>query len=374
MTIERAVWIFGFFALCIGPAAAAQKAALPPSPTLTVQTNLVEVPALVRTRAGAVVFAMDADDFLLTDNGVVQKVTVDSESGSEPLALAIVVETGGAGARHLHSYGRLAEAIENLTPNIEHRMAVISFDSKPELLQAFTPETSKAAYQLANLQPGDNEAAILDAVAFAIAQLREQPSRFRRAILLLSETVDQSSTTSLGDALRLIGTTNTAVYSFGFSSGRDAVKHENSKFNRLTEPGPAHGCFSRNGADAEYSGHYGKQVLDCISDLAPPLRFGTMAYLAAHEGLRRNTSQSIAELTGGMYRPFKNGKELEQDLSVLAKDLPNYYILSFRPTELTPGPHALRLAMKDRPDVNVIYRTGYWLDSGDSASSKTPGR
>jgi len=198
-------------------------------------------------------------------------------------------------------------------------------------------------------------------VAFAIGQLREQPSRFRRAILLLSETVDQNSSISLGDTLRLIGTTNTAVYSFGFSTARDAAKHENSKFNRPSEPGPAHGCFSRDGADAEYSGHYGKQVLDCISDLAPPLRFGTMAYLAAHEGLRHNTSQSIAELTGGMFRHFENRKQLEAALSLLAKDMPNYYILSFRPTELTPGPHALRVAMKDRPNLTVFYRTGYWL-------------
>jgi len=373
MRIPRAVWGVAMFALCFGPEVRAQADATQ-APTLTVQTNLVEIPALVRTKNGAVVFAMGPNDFLLTDNGVAQKVTVDSESGSQPLAMAIVVETGGAGARHLHDYGRLAAQLENLTTNIEHRMAVISFDSKPELLQPFTEHASASAYQLANLQAGDNGAAILDALAFAIGQLREEPPRFRRAILLLSETVDQSSTTSLGDALRLIGTTNTAVYTFGFSSARDAVKHENSKFDRPTEPGPAHGCFSRNGADEEYAGHYGKQVLDCISDLAPPLRFGTMAYLAAHEGLRHNTSQSIAQLTGGMYRPFKNGKDLEADLSLLAKDLPNYYILSFRPSELTPGPHALSLEMKDRPNLSLIYRTGYWLDRDATVGSGPPGK
>ena len=371
MKIEGAFCAGWAFALCFGSAARAQGVPAPP-PTLTVQTNLVEVPALVRTRAGAVVFAMNDDDFLLTDNGVAQKVSVDSESGSQPLALAIVVETGGSGSRHLRDYGRLAAQLENLTNNIDHLVAVISFDSKPEVVQPFTHETSKAAYELANLQAGDNEAAILDAVTFAIAQLREQPPRFRRAILLLSETVDQSSETSLRDALRLIGSTNTAIYTFAFSSTRDAVKHETSKFNRPTEPGPAHGCFSHDGSDEEYSGHYGKQVLDCISELAPPLRFGTMAYLAAHEGLRRNTSQSIAELTGGMFHEFKNGKDLEADLSLLAKDLPNYYVLSFRPSELTPGPHALRLQMKDRPDLSVIYRTGYWLTSGETSGASIP--
>ena len=345
----------------VGPVAIAQETPAP-GPALTVQTNLVEVPALVRTKAGAIVFAMDADDFVLTDNGVPQKVTVDSESGSQPLALAIVVETGGAGSRHLREYTKLGPVLDALTQNVEHRVAVVAFDSKPELLLPFTQQTSQASYQLANLQPGDNDAAILDAVAFAIERLREQPTRFRRAILLLSETVDQSSSTSIADALRLIGATNTAVYSFGFSSTRDAAKHESSKFNRPNEPGPDHGCFSKEGADAEYSGHYGKQVLDCISDLAPPLRFGTMAYLAAHEGLRHNTAQSIAELTGGMFRSFSSWQDLDKSLNLLARDMPNYYVLSFQPTVLTPGPHALHLAMKDRPNLSVFYRTAYWLD------------
>lgn len=343
-----------------------------PAPSLKVQTSLVEVPALVRTKAGRVVFALDADAFSLTDNGVPQKVTVDTESGSQPLALAIVVETGGAGARHLRDYTRLGPILETLTENVEHRVAVVSFDSQPGLQLPFTQQTSQAAFRLANLQPGDNEAAILDAVAFAIKQLQQQPTRFRRAILLLSETVDRSSTTSLADAMRLIGTTNTAVYSFAFSSARDAVHRENSKFNRPYEPGPTHGCFSREGVDEEYSGHYGKQVLDCISDLAPPLRFGTMAYLAAHDGLRHNTSHSIAELTGGMFRSFSDRQDLERDMEVLTRQMPNYYMLSFRPAVLTPGQHALHLAMKDRPNLSVFYRTGYWLDQENQPPAAAP--
>ena len=59
------------------------------------------VPVLVTTKAGKVVFELTADDFLVTDNGVPQHVALDPETDSQPLALAIVVETGGAGAHHL---------------------------------------------------------------------------------------------------------------------------------------------------------------------------------------------------------------------------------------------------------------------------------
>jgi hypothetical protein len=68
---------------------------------------------------------------------------------------------------------------------------------------------------------------------------------------------------------------------------------------RSGEQGPAHGCFSRDGADAEYEGHYSKQVRDCISQLAPPLRLATMALLVARNALRTNTAEAIAQLTGG---------------------------------------------------------------------------
>src|SRR5204863_9866404 len=44
----------------------------------------------------------------LTDNGVQQTLTLEKDTDSEPLALAVVVETGGAGVNHLSDYQGLA--------------------------------------------------------------------------------------------------------------------------------------------------------------------------------------------------------------------------------------------------------------------------
>jgi VWFA-related protein len=331
-------------------------------PTLTVRSTLVQAPVLVKTKAGQVVFRLTADDFLLTDDGVPQKLTLDQDTDSQPLALAIVVETGGAGARHLEDYRQLDAILDALIGGVEHRLAVIGFDSTPHLLGPFTPKTADASRQLAGLHEGDTGGAILDGVAFAIAQLRAQPARYRRAILLLSETIDQGSKTTLGEALRLISDTNTTMYSFGFSSTGSAVSHEASKF-KSDEPGPAHGCFSRDGADAEYEGHYSKQVLDCISQLAPPLRLVTMTFLAARNALRSNTAESIAQLTGGEFFHFHDAKDLKAGLISVSNDVPNYYVLNFRPTSLRPGLHVLRLQVKDRPQLVLKARSEYWIDS-----------
>ena len=341
-------------------------------PTLTVQSTLVLAPVLAKTRGGRVIFRLTADDFRLTDNGVPQDLTLVQDTDSQPLALAIVVETGGAGTRHLADYGHLGAIIEALVGGVEHRVAVVGFDSAPHLLMPFAPDLDAASGQLANLREGDAGGAILDGLVLAVEQLRAQPARYRRAVLLLSETIDHGSKATLADALRLISNTNTTMYSFAFSSTTATVSHEASKFGQVSvegmaskpaEPGPAHGCFSREGADAEYQGHYSKQVLDCISQLAPPLRLATMAFLTAHNALRTNTAEAVAKLTGGEFFHFHEAKDLKRGLIAVSNDVPNYYILSFRPTSLTPGIHALHVEIRNRRDAVLRSRSEYWIES-----------
>jgi VWFA-related protein len=362
-TMRLASILTVLLALTAAVVCAQQSESAPPA--LTVRSTLVMVPVLATTKTGKVVFELTADDFLVTDNGVPQKVAIDPDTDSQPLALAIVVETGGAGAQHLGDYRELDPILDAFIGSVEHRVALIGFDSTPHLVMPFTSKTATVAQQLSSLSEGDQGSAILDSVAFAVAQLQTQPSNYRRAILLLSETIDHGSKTTLNEALRLISNTNTAMYTFAFSSTRAAASHEASKFNNDT-PGPAHGCFSRQGADPEYEGHYSKQVLDCISQLAPPVRLATMAFLTARSSLRNKTAESIAELAGGEFFRFHNAKDLRANLIAVSNDVPNYYVLSFRPTSATPGLHALRVETRDRPQLLLKARREYWIDD-DSA-------
>jgi len=321
---------------------------------------------LVKTKGGQVVFELTADDFVVTDDGVAQQVRIEEDTDGRPLALAVVVETGGAGARHLADYAALDAVLDALIGNVEHRVMLIGFDSAPHLLTAATESTEDVSRRLSRLNAGDEGAAILDGVAKAVEELKAQPPRFRRAILLLSETRDQGSTTTLNEALKLISDANITMYSFGFSSTGAAVGHEASKFNQ-SQPGPAHGCFSRDGADAEYDGHYSKQVLDCISQLAPPLRLATMSFLAARSALHRKTAEAVAQLAGGEFFHFRNARDLKAGLIALSNDLPNYYLLSFRPSAPTAGLHALHVEMrhaevKDWRSAVLSARREYWID------------
>jgi VWFA-related protein len=181
-------------------------------------TTLVLVPALVRTKSGEPVYSLTADNFLLTDDDVPQKLSLEQDTDSEPLALVVAVEIGGAGARHLDDYRDLGTTIEALVGNVPHRVALVGFDSEPRLLEDFTPNTDAIAAGLHDLDSGDSGAAILDGLKFSVDKLQKQPPEYRRAVLLISETVDHGSHIPLEDAVRAVSDTNTVIYSFAFSS------------------------------------------------------------------------------------------------------------------------------------------------------------
>lgn len=332
--------------------------------TLTSRSTLVLVPALVKTRSGELVYALTVKDFTLTDDGVPQTLRLEEDSGSEPLALVIAVEIGAGGTQHLEQYKYLSPMLDALLGNIEHRIAVVTFDSSPILAQKFTNSTDEAAATLDNLEPGDHQAATLDAIAYSVDLLRTQPAGYRRAILLLSETVDAASHTTLGQALRALGDTNTSIYSVGFASTKADIAREGAKLNS-DEPGPEHGCFAHDPT----ADNRATQNFDCLAQLLPPLRLAKMAEIAARDGLRRNVPETVARLTGGEYFKFKDAKTLNHDLLTIANHIPNRYVLSFQPRAPHPGMHALELILKDYDHLTIEARRSYWVDDPSQPAS-----
>jgi len=346
-----------------------------PGNRIRTSSTVVLVPALVKTKSGETVTSLSADDFILNDNGARQTLHLETDTDLQPLALVVIVETGGQGTRHLHDYGNLGAELDAVIGDVRHLVAVVSFDSKPRIAQDFTDNTDAAAKTIATLNEGDQGAAILDALEFGIDLLRDVPPRYRRAVLLITETADRGSETSLDDAVRSVSDTNTAIYSFGFSSTKEAVKHEASKVPLPggtpygNQPYGAGGCMSLDpDADPDAHGNRRVQALDCASDLLPPLRLVRMAFIAAKDGLKRNVPESVAQLTGGEYFAFTNAATLKRSLLTVSNDVPNYYVLSFRPESPSAGLHTLEVTLKNRPELQLRARNTYWLDAKASGA------
>jgi hypothetical protein len=83
--------------------------------------------------------------------------------------------------------------------------------------------------------------------------------------------------------------------------------------------------------------------------------------------LHRKTAEAVAQLAGGEFFHFRNARDLKAGLIALSNDLPNYYLLSFRPSAPTAGLHALHVEMrhaevKDWRSAVLSARREYWID------------
>ncbi|MGA2534864.1 MAG: VWA domain-containing protein [Terracidiphilus sp.] len=382
------------FALLAGATAVAQQThapVLPPAPAmqtgpdsqnapgLRTESNVVLVPTLVLNAKGETIFNLRADDFRITDDGIEQKLTLDQDTDNEPMALVVAVQSGGAGRAKLESYRNLGPVIGTVVGGVPHRVAVVEFDSAPSLVQDFSPDAEVAGAALGDVDAGDKGAAILDAIKFSADLLRKQPANYRRAILLISETLDHGSHTRINEALRAISDTNTAIYAVGFSSGKAAAA--NYGYHELpvhkTEdggiapgnayPNPPHGCMGKD-PDPEATQNKAVQAYDCMTQLLPPLAFAKMAAIAASDAQQRNVPETVAQLTGGEYFKFENRRMLVNDLVTISNHVPNRYVLSFQALSPHPGYHVVQLKLKNHPHLRLTARGGYWADDAGAAA------
>ncbi|HWB32872.1 MAG TPA: VWA domain-containing protein [Acidobacteriaceae bacterium] len=362
-------WLGSFAVQAVAQVSAAGAAG---TSTITTRSTLVLVPAIVHDKSGQLVFNLKAQDFALTDNGVPQKLRLEQDSGGQPLALVVDIEGGGAAADRISRFAPLIAMLDAVVGGVPHRIAVVGFDSAPVLVTDFTTDNDVAEKGIKDLiadNNGDDGAAILDSLSFALDLLRKQPPEYRRAILLVSETHDNASHIPVDDALRNLSNSNTAIYSIGFSSSISQAKHEAAKISQPDTPNPAGGCFAR---DPQSTQSRSAQTYDCIAELAPPLALAKAAFMAVRSHLETNIPEAAAHLTGGEYFTLGKQKEFERDLLTISNHIPNRYVLSFQPQSPQSGYHALKLTLPDYSGLRVSARTGYWADPERSASANAP--
>jgi VWFA-related protein len=303
--------------------------------TLHTTTTLVVVPTLVQTAGKEPVFSLKAEDFVLTDNGVPQKVTLEEET-KRPLSLVVLMQTGGIARGQFPSYVNLETMLASLLGGAPNKVSIVNFDSGPEAASPFTSDVAEWRDAIDHPDQGDSGAAIFDGISFALDLLKKEPVSNRRAILLISQERDSGSKTQMKDIVRDLGETNTAIYSITFSAEKTAAKQAFKD--------PAHLNPPIDIGAGSFQGYF---------NLSAPLALVIGA-------MRKNLSAEVANLSGGEAMTFDGRGELEQDMNVLNNHIRNSYILSFSPTSAEPGLHAIKVQLAHHPEMMVSARTSYW--------------
>ena len=297
------------------------------------------MPTLVEMPSGEIVYGLGPSDFQLKDSGVPQRLHVDDDLDSEPVSVVVAVEKGRMAALEFEKINRLAPLIDLFLGDGSSEVAFVSFDSKPQLVVPFTKDGDRLGHELKRMEPGDGGAAILDTVGFSVKLLEDRPKDYRRVLLLISETRDHGSRDV--DAQRVveqIGISNTLVLSVTFSPSKALLLHD-----------------LRDGGQSA-----------SVGDLLTPL-------MMAIQAVRKNVARQIAVMSGGEYAPFTTERGFEARVQEVAKHARNRYLLSFRPTDNTPGLHVLEVRLTRDLGARVVARTSYWaLERQAQAISPAP--
>jgi VWFA-related protein len=301
--------------------------ALSQETTFHSQSNVVVIPALVKSAKGEIVYGLGEKDFVVEDDGVEQPVRLDEVSETSQVSLVVAIQRG---RRANYEFPRIRGLSAMLDPMVEAglgQVAIVEFDSQVQLVQDFTSNSERTAENLKGLQAGDEGAAILDAVDYSVKLLEKAPKERQRVLLLISETRDHGSQAKVEDVVAEIGQSSTAVYALAFSPSRSNVL-DTMRGNNMGEMHPS-------------------------PDLLAPL-------IMAAEAMKKNMPRTVAAMTGGEYEMFATGKNFDLRMIDFSNHLHSRYLLSIEPKSPQAGLHRIRVRLRNPGDSVVLARSSYW--------------
>lgn len=339
--IRRAEVAVTVFLFCAGAAGAQQaQPQLPPIeppqpmpgshsnvPTIRVTTNEVLVPTLVeKPHGGGIVYGLKQSDFVVEDNGVPQKIHMQEDLDTAPVALVVAMEEGRAGWLEFQKLGKLGPLLDVFLADPRSQAALVGFSSKPRLIHDYTHSEEDLAQSLQQLEPGDGGAAILDTISYGVDLLEDEPKNYRRVLLLISEERDHGSKhTKPAQLVSKIGRSDVLVLSITYSPSKAEFAHD----------------IKDSGED---------RMLNMVSTL-----------VMAVQAFKKNVAKQIAIMSGGEYTTFVGDHRFEERVMEAAKEVHNRYLITFNPSNPTPGLHTIRVHTVEDYGARIIARANYWL-------------
>ncbi len=362
----------------------AQQTTSSTTPTITHDVKVVNVLATVRDKHGQIINTLTKDDFKLEQDGHPQSIHYFAKDTDLSLTMGLLVDTSMS-QRRLIDQERTGSYhfLDDIMRADKDKAFIIHFDSEVELLQDLTANREKLDAALDKLNtprmqqagggssgggggggsggggypgggggyPGggggghhmSGGTTLYDAVFLASDELMRK-QQGRKALILLTDGVDNASRVSLDRAIETAQRANTLVYSIYYSDP-DAYGHENAgqgmgrhggmgRFPGGGYPGGGYpgGGYPGGGYPQRTERPDGKKIL-----------------------------QRISKETGGRFFEVTKKQTVDQIYKQIEDELRNQYNLGYTPekADATPGYHKITLTTTNR-DYTVQAREGYY--------------
>lgn len=181
-------------------------------PVFKVDVQLVRMLATVKNPQGQLVGGLNKEDFTVTDNGIPQEIAVFERQTTQPLSIALLVDSSRSTARERkYQLDAMRQFLKALLAegNPKDTAALYSFDTFVSLRAGYTRRFDKLSSALNSLK-SEGGTAMFDAIFLAGEELQKREGR--RVVVIVSDGGDTASTTRFEKALESLHDANAVLY------------------------------------------------------------------------------------------------------------------------------------------------------------------
>lgn len=242
------------------------------APTLSVDARLVNIPVIVYDKKGVLVQNLTKDNFILQVDGKPQTIRYFNLDTDLPLTLGLLIDTSMSQRDAIDDERTASEAfLDDMLngPAERDKAFIVQFARQTDLLQDITSSKPKLQAGLKQLSTPDEEprnnpsvtdpndtsassrqrrgggTTLYDALFLSSDELMSK-QKGRKAVVILSDGVDNGSKETLGSAIEAAQRADTIVYAI-YYKGREGGFQQNDNGRRGGYPGGRGGGYPGGG-------------------------------------------------------------------------------------------------------------------------------
>ncbi len=187
-----------------------------------IDVQMVEVYATVHDKEGRPVLGLEEAAFTVAEDGQRQQLRRFEWVSDLPIHAALLLDVSASMEDNLETVAGAALGFVEQTITEKDRLALLTFNERPDVVQAFTNDVAAVQGSLAALR-SEGGTAIYDSLVFALHYFHGV--RGQKALLLLSDGQDESSGFAFDDTLEYARRAAVTVYTIGIGEAATARAH-----------------------------------------------------------------------------------------------------------------------------------------------------
>ena len=187
-----------------------------------IEVQMVEIYASALDRRGRPVLGLEEPAFVVEEDGVRQDLRRFEWVSDLPIQATLLLDVSASMEENLEKVGLAAHDFVEQIVQPKDRLALLTFNHQPWVVERFTNNVEGVQASLASLR-AEGGTALYDSVVFALHYFHGM--RGQRALLLLSDGDDESSRFTFEDTLDYVRRAGITVYAIGLKEASQKRAH-----------------------------------------------------------------------------------------------------------------------------------------------------